>query len=125
MTTYQEMAGNEWLYVAFAQQPMREQKLIIKLNSERIMKTHDDLRWDFKQETELDSVYRQNNNCRPFNEAYVKWLEDKILLANDVDTGQDKCHIQRISNSEAAVCPKCASKDVIWTVYCNNCNEAM
>lgn len=62
------------------------------------MKTHDDLRWDFKQETELNSVYRKNNNSQPFNESYVKWLEDRILLANGIDTGQDKCHIQRVTN---------------------------
>jgi hypothetical protein len=26
---------------------------------------------------------------------------------------------------EGTVCPKCASKDVVLTIYCNVCNEAM
>ena len=41
------------------------------------------LRWNFKQETELNSVYRQNNNTQPFNESYVIWLEDKVLNVNN------------------------------------------
>lgn len=28
-------------------------------------------------------------------------------------------------NNETSVCPKCGSEDVIWTCYCNKCNECM
>ena len=35
------------------------------------------------------------------------------------------CNMHFVSNSEAAVCPKCASEDVICPCYCNRCNEAL
>lgn len=29
------------------------------------------------------------------------------------------------TNNQNNVCPKCGSVDVIWTCYCNECNECM
>lgn len=47
------------------------------------------------------------------------------VQANGAEQSANTCNLQSVSNNEVAVCPRCASKDVIWTVYCNDCNEAM
>ena len=65
----------------------------------------------------------------------LKMLKSKIDAAaqincnyaievSDIEAIDQALNLAGVSNNEA-VCPKCASKDVVWTVYCNDCNEAM
>jgi hypothetical protein len=53
-----------------------------------------------------------------------KWKQKVSDGEKQPDT-ESKCNKHIVSNNEVSVCPKCASKDVIWTVYCNDCHEAM
>jgi hypothetical protein len=54
----------------------------------------------------------------------IQWVRKNQAESNNEEHDKQLI-IADVSNNKVAVCPKCASKDVIWTVYCNDCNEAM
>lgn len=77
---------------------MREQKLIIKLNSERIMNAK-----EFIKQQGFGDI---NSPKRPINieianVAYLmeQYAEIKMKQANDAERSSDKCHIQNVNSS--------------------------
>ena len=58
-----------------------------------------DLQVRFSKETKQQVLQTGKQMNLYYTDEYVRWLEDIALKqANDADTGQDKCHIQRASN---------------------------
>ena len=74
------------------------------------------MKFEFEKEFRADHPETIGETDREFDlYNYLLWLEKQLK----------NCNLQNVSNNEVAVCPRCASKDVIWTVYCNDCHEAM
>lgn len=85
-----------------------------------------DLQVSFNKETKQQVLQTGKQMNLYYTDEYVRWLEDIALKqANDADTEQDKCHIQRVSFSEeraevcdctvTQACKICAaSKDIEW-----------
>jgi hypothetical protein len=56
--------------------------------------------------------------------SYTEQFRDEMLEDLDavIESSVKNCNLQNVIKS---VCPKCASEDVIWTCYCNRCQECM
>lgn len=60
-------------------------------------------------------------------EILNKTLSAHGWYSNAVINGKEKAakEIAKLVDSNTLCCPKCASKNVIWTCYCNECNECL
>lgn len=78
------------------------------------MKVRDDLRFQYKQETGENDIYR-DGSVGPYDAKYVHWLEDK-LLANETASNElnENEQIQPVSES-------CLERDIY--VKCRVCDD--
>lgn len=82
-----------------------------------------DLQVRFNKETKQQVLQTGKQMNLYYTDEYVRWLEDIALKqANGDDTGQDKCHIQNVTN-----CPLCGGETTLedptkcMTADCPNC----
>lgn len=55
---------------------------------------------------------------------YTHWLEHKLIQANQ--SLKEKAEIDQLMDlCETPCCPKCGSEDILITIYCNECQEAL
>ena len=73
--------------------------------------TRNDIRVQFNKDKDLHVLQTEGTGYIHYTDDYVHWLEDIALKqANGVNTGDDKCHIQRVSNL-AKFCEKISQQE--------------
>lgn len=81
--------------------------------------TAQDLRAEFKEEYPLTEPILLSNSC--YGMTYGKWLEQRLVKSLNVQIEWDELMAQCVTDC----CPKCGSEDIVTTIYCNKCQEAL
>lgn len=78
----------------------------IEILNNQLASENYDLTWAIEQgDEELAESYKN----------HISSIESAIKILSN----------ERRNEQYERVCPKCGTDDVIWTLYCNNCNESM